>query len=288
MAERKFNPNSPACEQWQMLLADSLDGLLKPADEAVFNAHLVACPACSALFEEARRGREWLEFLSPEPEVPAGLLNKILAHTGPGHEAGYRLATAGGNVIPFRPVSVPAWQRPGLVARVQRFAEPRLLMTAAMAFFSIAMTLNITGVRLSSLRLSELTPSSMRSIMERRLTMASTPIIRYYDNSRLAYEVQSTMRELRQTTGVGEQRESEDNLQKQQNQAPGQSIQAPGNGDQQSIPPQQPDTLAAGPAVQPPFNNSDFLETSLISQYRSAHSGGSPRETRERSTTWIA
>jgi len=41
MAERKFNPNSPACEQWQMLLADSLDGLLKPADEAVFNAHLL-------------------------------------------------------------------------------------------------------------------------------------------------------------------------------------------------------------------------------------------------------
>jgi hypothetical protein len=167
MAERNFNPNSPACGQWEMLLADSLDGLLKPEDEAVFNAHLVACPACSALFEEARRGREWLEFLSPEPEVPAGLLDKILAHTGPGHEAGYRLATAGGNVIPIRPVSVPAWQRPGLVARVQRFAEPRLLMTAAMAFFSIAMTLNITGVRLSSLRLSDLTPSSMRSIMER-------------------------------------------------------------------------------------------------------------------------
>jgi hypothetical protein len=241
-----------------------------------------------ALFEEARRGRQWLEFLSPEPEVPAGLLDKILAHTGPGHEAGYRLATAGGNVIPFRPVSVPAWQRPGLVARVQRFAEPRLLMTAAMAFFSIAMTLNITGVRLSNLRLSNLTPSSMKSIMERRLTMASTPIIRYYDNSRLAYEVQSTMRELRQTTGVGEQRESEENPQTQQDQTPGQSKQAPDNGGQQSIPPQQPDTLAAGPAVQPPFYNSDFLETSLISQCRPAHPGGSPGETWERSTTWIA
>ena len=286
MAERKFNPNSPACGQWEMLLADSLDGLLKPGDEAVFNAHLVACPACSALFEDARRGREWLEFLSPEPEVPAGLLNKILAHTGPGREAGYRLATAGGNVIPFRPVSVPAWQRPGLVARVQRFAEPRLLMTAAMAFFSIAMTLNITGVRLSSLRLSGLTPSSMQSMMERRLTMASTPIIRYYDNSRLAYEVQTTMRELRQTTGVGEQNKGEDNLQKQQDRTPGQSKQAPGNGGPRATPLQQPDSLAFGPVVQPPLNNSAFLETS--SQCRPAHSGGSPGETWERSTRWIA
>jgi hypothetical protein len=273
-----------------MLLADSLDGLLKPGDEAVFNAHRAVCPACSALYEEARRGREWLEFLSPEPEVPAGLLDKILAHTGPGHEAGYRLATAGGNVVPIRPVSVPAWQRPGLVARIHRFAEPRLLMTAAMAFFSITMTLNMTGVRLSNLRLSDLRPSIMRSYMERQLTMASTPIIRYYDNSRLAYELLTTMRELRQTTGVGEQREGEDNRQTPQNQAPGESkqIPVPGNGGQQIDPPQLPDSLAAGPAVQPTINNSDFLETSLAFQQRSAHSGGSQKETWERSTRWIA
>jgi hypothetical protein len=290
MAERNFNPNSPACGQWEMLLADSLDGLLKPEDEAIFNAHLVTCPACSALFEEARRGREWLEFLSPEPVVPAGLLDKILAHTGPGHEAGYRLATAGGNVIPIRPVSIPAWQRPGLVARVQRYAEPRLLMTAAMAFFSITMTLNITGVRLSSLRLSDLRPSTMRSYMERQLTMASTPFIRYYDNSRLAYEVQTTMRELRQTTGVGEQGEGEDNRQKPQDLAPGESkqIPVPGNRGQQTDPPQQPDSLAAGPAVLPAIDNSDFLETSLISQLRPAHSGGSRGAIWERSTVWIA
>jgi anti-sigma factor RsiW len=51
-------------------LADALDGLLKPEDEAIFTAHMAVCPACTALFEESRRGREWLEFLSPEPEVP--------------------------------------------------------------------------------------------------------------------------------------------------------------------------------------------------------------------------
>jgi hypothetical protein len=289
MAERNHNPNSPACGQWEMLLADSLDGLLKPEDEAVFNAHLVACPACSALFEEARRGREWLEFLSPEPEVPAGLLDKILAHTGPGHEAGHRLATAGGNVIPIRPVTLPAWQRPGLVASVQRFAEPRLLMTAAMAFFSIAMTLNITGVRLSSLRLSDLRPDMMRSYMERQLNMASTPIIRYYDNSRLAYEVQTTVRELRQTTGIGEQGEGQDNMQKKlQDLAPGESKQLPGNGVRRTAPPQQPDSLALGPAIQPAFNHSEFFETSLTFHKRSAHSGGSPMNIRERSTKWIA
>ncbi len=288
MTERNFNPNSPACVQWEMLLADSLDGLLNPSDEAAFNAHLVVCPACSALFEEARRGREWMEFLSPEPEVPAGLLDKILAHTGPGHEAGHRLATAGGNMIPIRPVTIPPWQRPGLVARVQRYAEPRLLMTAAMAFFSITLTLNITGVRLSSLRLSDLQPSMMRSYMERQITMASTPIIRYYDNSRLAYEVQTTVRELRQTTGIGEQVEGEDNRQKPRDLTPGESKHVPGNSVPRTNPPRLSDTLAACPAVQPPLNNSDFLETSLNSRLRSAHSGGSRRQIWERSTRWIA
>jgi hypothetical protein len=291
MVERNHNPNSPACGEWEMHLADALDGLLKPEDEALFNAHRAICPACSALFEEARRGREWLEFLSPEPEVPAGLLDKILAHTGPGQVAGPHLVTTGGNVIPFRPVAVPAWQRPGLVARVHRFAEPRLLMTAAMAFFSIAMTLNITGVRLSSLRLSDLRPSMMRSYMERQLNMASTPIIRYYDNSRLAYEVQTTVREIRQTSGVGEQGEGQENMQqKLQDLTPGESRQAPlpGKGSPRTNPPQQPDGLAAGPPVQPAFNHSEFLLTSLISQYRSAHSGGSRSETWERNTIWIA
>ena len=53
---------------------------------------------------------------------------------------------------------MPDWQRPGFMASIRRFAEPRLLMTAAMAFFSIALTLNLTGVRLSAVRLADLRP----------------------------------------------------------------------------------------------------------------------------------
>ena len=286
MADRGHIPSSPACGQWETLLADALDGLLRPEDEATFSAHMAVCPACTALFDEARKGREWLGFLSMEPEVPAGLLDRILAQTGPGQIEGYGLIASSSTVLPIP----PAWQRPGFVGRVRRFAEPRLLMTAAMAFFSIAMTLNITGVKLSNLRLSDLRPSIMRSYMERQFNMASTPIIRYYDNSRLAYELLKTMRELSQTAGVGEQREGEDNQQKQQNQTPGESnqIPVPGNGGQQTYPPQLPDSLAAGPAFQPDINNSDFLETSLTFQQRSAHSGGSEKETWERGTKWIA
>jgi len=275
MAERTNIPSSPACGLWETLLADALDGLLKPEDEATFSAHMAVCPACTALFEEARRGREWLEFLSPEPEVPAGLLDKILAQTGPGQVAGFGLVTGSGNVVPM----TPAWQRPGFVGRVRRFAEPRLLMTAAMAFFSIALTLNLTGVRLTSLRLSDLRPSAVRSFMERRLTMASTPIIRYYDHLRLVYEVQSRMRELRRTT----EGEGQPSQEKPKDASPGESKQTPGrkDGGSRVDPPQQ--------SVSPAMNDStDFLEASLTYRERPAHSGGSARSLRERSTVWTA
>ncbi len=37
MAERTHIPSSPACGEWETLLADALDGLLKPEDEATFH-----------------------------------------------------------------------------------------------------------------------------------------------------------------------------------------------------------------------------------------------------------
>lgn len=194
-------PTSPECGQWETLLADALDGLLKPEDEGTFSSHMATCASCAELFEQARRGREWLEFLAPEPEVPHYLLEKILAETGHGKVAPSKLAVAGGpsdsgNVLTM----LPAWQRPGFAGRMRRFAEPRLLMTAAMAFFSIALTLSMTGVRFSAIKMADLRPASLRSAVEKRIMTASTPIVRYYDHLRFVYEVESTVRELRRNT----------------------------------------------------------------------------------------
>jgi hypothetical protein len=228
---------------------------------------MAGCANCVTLFEEARQGREWLQFISPEPEVPAGLLDKLLAETGPGQVAGFGLATSAGNVVPI----TPAWQRPGFMARIRRFAEPRLLMTAAMAFFSIALTLNLTGVRLNRIRLGDLKPTSVKMYVERQFTTASTPIIRYYDHLRFVYEVQSRMRELRRTT-----QNSQDNQPQKKPPSPGESHQNHKDGGSKVDPPQQ----SGAPLLD------DYLETSL-SHNRPAHSGGSAKGS-GRSTVWIA
>jgi len=134
--------------------------------------------------------------------------------------------------------------------------------------------------------------------------MASTPIIRYYDHLRLVYEVQTRMRELRRNSESGGEGGSEENRQKQQDQTPGTSKQAPVHKDWGSRidPPQQSVEPGAGPDLGPNSIDSELLEASLRFQARPttpatktslcgpgpAHSGGSVQEIRERSTTWTA
>jgi hypothetical protein len=267
------------------LLADALDGRLKSGDETIFSGHMALCPSCASLYEEARRGREWLEFLSPEPEVPAELLSRILEQTGPGQAASQAQAVGSGYDLPvplvLLPVAIPAWQRPGFMGAVRRFAEPRLLMTAAMAFFSIALTLNLTGIHLRNLRFASLRPSAVRSFMERRLTMASTPIVRYYDHLRFVSEVESRVRELRWNS----QGESggDTSPQKPRNAAPGESKkiirQKKGGSSVEAA--QEPETPAR-------YDSDDFLDASLSIQDRPAVSGGSAIAVPERSTPWTA
>jgi len=288
MAERSNIPGSAACGEWETLLTDALDGLLDPQAEAKFAAHKAVCPACAALYEEARKGRQWLEFLAPEPEAPAGLLEKILAKTGPGHQAGTTSMPAPAREVPaFVP---PVWQQPGFFARMRqsmRYAlQPRLLMTAAMAFFSIGLTVNITGFRLANvhvtpLRLSDLRPRAVRAYMERQLTMASVPIVRYYDHLRFVYEVESRVRALRgQAEGEGSER-------KEAQPKPGETKQNPGgkNGGLRTDPPQEPGNPAMEPAVEPAH---DVLESAIENYDEPTAGNNAARQPCERSYVWIA
>jgi len=300
MAEGTHIPGTPACGEWETLLADALDGLLKPEEKARFEAHKAGCPACAALYEEARKGREWLEFLSPEPEPPEGLLAKILATTGPGHAVSVLPVAAGVGMVPaFVP---PVWQQPGFMTRMRASVQPRMLMTAAMAFFSIALTLNLAGVRLADLRLADLRPRAVRSYMERQLTTASVPIVRYYDHLRFVYEVESRVRELRgQNEGEGSDQqqkptqpvtpgETKQNPEKNQDRNPGNH-----DGGMRAGPRQQPDTRQTEPA-----GSDELLEASLTFPTRAMYALGEVGEntigqsrgfvvqTVKRSTPWIA
>ncbi len=292
MTEGTHIPGTPACGEWEAQLADALDGLLKPEEEARFVAHKASCPACAEMYEQARKGREWLEFLSPEPEPPEGLFERILAATGPGHAVS-GLPAAGPDTVPaFVP---PVWQQPGFFARMRSSAQPRMLMTAAMAFFSIALTLNLAGVELKDLRLADLRPRAMRSYMERQLNMASVPIVRYYDHLRFVHEVEAGVRELRsqnQDQGNG----GEQQQKQTQPATPGETRnrREPGNkGARAQATPAgskgaSDQANPAGTHETGGGANEEYLETSLTFPIRSMQSRGYMVQRLERSTPWIA
>ena len=105
---------------------------------------------------------------------------------------------------------VPAWQRNTVVVLRRTLVDPRLAMVAAMAFFSITLTLNLVGVRLTNLHAVDLAPSSMRRAATRQYAEVNARMARYYENLRIVYEVEARVQQLRRAaeTSAPQQRES--------------------------------------------------------------------------------
>jgi hypothetical protein len=189
-------PKTLLCAEWEALLVDALDGTLSAKDAAAFEAHRDTCLACARLLEDTRRGSEWLHFLQAEPEIPSDLVARILAQTSGAIEA-----------APLQPAyaGVPAVVvQTGWLPGLERHAvQSRWMMTAAMAFFSIAFTLNLTGVKLSGFRLSDLKPTALASSITRQFYQADAHVMRYYDNLRFVYELESRVRQMKQDVVPG-------------------------------------------------------------------------------------
>lgn len=195
MSERNpFQQNQPPthmgqlqCEEWEALLADALDGTLKAEDSAVFAAHGKDCPMCAEMLAQSKQGQEWMKFLHEEPLVPADLVSRILDRTSGASLP--QLAVAGaGQAVPLPVVHFTARRT---------FRDARALMTAAMAFFSVALTLSMFGFRLDTLRMADLKPSALQTTIARQFYSTKKQMVSYYENIRLVYEVESKMRELR-------------------------------------------------------------------------------------------
>jgi hypothetical protein len=215
------------------------------------------------MLADARRGTAWLEMLKdPRPEPPAELLERILAQTSGAaaivaHET---LPATASNALLGRPEMVPQLQpaqtsgnakvlpfrsRVGFSLRNlgQTMLQPRLAMTAAMAFFSVALTLNLIGVRLSDISLR---PSSIK----RSLAEANAHVVRYYDNLRVVYELESRVHDL-QTTSPEDSRPAATPAVQPQQQQPA--------GDQDPVqePSTQPDKQQEEPGTQQPAPKSN-------------------------------
>ncbi len=198
-------PKALLCEEWEALLVDALDGTLAPTEAVAFEAHRESCLACAQLLEEAKRGSEWLHFLETEPEVPIDLVGRILAKTsGPTATLPMEMpAISGFPGMGGAAVAMPAqigWAGTWLPRMERHASQSRWMMTAAMAFFSIAFIVNQTGLKLSSVHLAELKPTTLVGTLTRQFYAADAHVMRYYDSVRFVYELESRVKEIRRDT----------------------------------------------------------------------------------------
>jgi hypothetical protein len=281
MSEREQNTPSGRpgrvlrCDEWENLIADALDGTLPAADAAAFTRHHAECALCAQMLKETQQGKAWIEYLAEEPEVPADLLKKILARTS-GSVSGEEAGVVPGVPLPVRavPPRPAAWHRVlPMVRQVARQAfEPRLMMTAAMAFFSIALTLNLTGIKLTEMRAADLRPSRLRATLSRQYYSTNEQVMKYYENLRLVYEMEARVRELRRST------ESEPAPRPTSNQTPKQ--QAPRDGSPSSTAPSGGQTLPAPQGRRTPLQSDAALPAMMVDS-RPQHFAARPAEVQQ-------
>ncbi len=174
------------CVEVEALLAEALDGTLQGPQQAAFEAHEQSCASCQAMVQEARAGMHWLKGLD-EAEPPHNLVHNILAQTI-GALPSEHAVTA--------PQRGEGWidkLKARLAPIFAPVATPRFAMSFGMAFFSITMLLGIAGFHMSDLRHWDL---SSRGITKTYYDTEAR-IIRYYENMRLVYEIESRVHDLK-------------------------------------------------------------------------------------------
>ncbi len=150
--------NGMQCHEFEVLLADALDGVLSGTGLDRFQAHVRVCKACGPLFAEAEAGRNWLKGLT-EVEPPASLVNNILASTTGVDTQRLRVAVRS----PQPRISWLERVRASLLEPIwETVRQPRFAMSFGMAFFALSVGLTVVGVKPADLRQISLRPAAIR------------------------------------------------------------------------------------------------------------------------------
>ncbi len=184
--------NGMQCGEFDALLNDALDATLTGPKLESFQAHARVCAECGPLLAEADAGRRWMKSLV-EVEPPANLVHNILVATT-GHESKRVVGrTQSESSWADR---LTTWIRPVFAPVLGVARQPRFAMSFGMAFFSLSISLSLAGVKVSDVRQVSLRPSAIR----RTYYETSGRVVKYYENIRFVYEIESRMRELKRVT----------------------------------------------------------------------------------------
>jgi len=187
------------CSEFDLLLADAIDGVLTGVQLDRFQAHARVCKACGPLFAEAEAGRNWLKGLT-EVEPPASLVNNILASTTGVDTQRLRVTVRAPQPRVSWLEHVQATLSGYLEPIWATVRQPRFAMSFGMAFFALSVGLTVAGVKPADLRQISLRPTAIRHTYYN----TQARVVRYYENIRVVYEVESLARQVKRNVTPAE------------------------------------------------------------------------------------
>ena len=154
---------------------------------------------CGPLIADALAGQQWLKSLA-EVEPPPHLLHNILASTSGISSARLRAVTGRRTATAVRRTRAAVvgffrHARPPL-----SFVSPRFVMSFGMIFFSFSLALSAAGVKPADVASINLRPSAIK----RTYYTTQGKVVKFYENIRFVYEIESRVREFKKSTTPAE------------------------------------------------------------------------------------
>lgn len=173
------------CADFEILLADYIDGTLGSGERARIEQHASSCATCRELLNDASSA---IAFLARASDVtpPAELITRIAFQ-----------APARRSREPFERQSIFSklagkWLQPML--------QPRLAMGMAMTILSFAMLERCTGIRVQHIQPADLNPIRIWGSVEDKSLRLKDRAVKYYENLRWVYELETRLRSLQDQT----------------------------------------------------------------------------------------
>jgi hypothetical protein len=166
------------CAEIESLICDYVDGTLPPAGRAEVERHLNGCPACAEIARDSAAAVAFMD-RAAAVEPPPELITRIL------FEAPWNK----GKPKPS------AWRR-WLAAVFGPVLQPKFAMGMAMTILSLSILLRFVSPAPMSSR--DWRPSRVWASIQDRSAYAWGRTVKFYDNLKLVYQIQTTLHTLQQ------------------------------------------------------------------------------------------
>jgi hypothetical protein len=166
------------CAQIEILICDYAEGTLGTAEKAEVERHLAGCEACAELARDSVAALGFIE-RAAAVEPPPELITRIL-FDAPWSKAKHRTR--------FR-----VW----ISALLSPIRQPKYAMGMALTVISLSMLAQFV-VPVRQLRPEDLKPSAVWAAMEDRAVRTWGRTVKFYDNLKFVYQIQTTLREWQQ------------------------------------------------------------------------------------------